>query len=215
LKAVGNLARLLRIIKKEKIKIIHAFCTPAGSIAYILSKFSGAELIIDSYEPHAESMAENGTWKKGGIAYTILFSLERKQTQRAKALIATTARMKQYALNKYGADIKNFFVKPACVDLVKFFPAEKDNSLLKELDLENRFVCVYAGKLGGIYLKEEVFDFIKACYDHWKDNFRFLILTNASREEINSELQRTGVPDEVVISKFVFHNKIPVYLVIG
>jgi hypothetical protein len=152
LKATGNLARLLRIIKKEKIKIIHAFCTPAGSFAYILSKFSGAELIIDSYEPHAESMVENGTWKKNGMAYKILFSLEKKQTQRARALIATTAGMKQYALDRYGTEVKNFFVKPACVDLVKFFPSEKDHSLLKELDLENKIVCVYAGKLGGIYL---------------------------------------------------------------
>ena len=215
LKTTRDLARLLRIIKKEKIKIIHAFCSPAGSIAYILSKFSDTELIIDSYEPHAESMVENGTWKKNGIAYKILFSLEKKQTQKAKALIATTAGMKQYALDRYGTEVKNFFVKPACVDLVKFFPSEKDHSLLKELEIENKIVCVYAGKLGGIYLKEEVFDFIKACYDHWKDNFRFLILTNASREEINSELQRTGIPDDIVISKFVFHNEIPAYLSLG
>jgi glycosyltransferase involved in cell wall biosynthesis len=215
LKATGNLASLLRIIKKEKIKTIHAFCTPAGSIAYVLAKFSDIELIIDSYEPHAESMVENGTWKKDGMAYKILFSLERKQTERAKALIATTAGMKQYALDKYGTEVKNFFVKPACVDLVKFFPAEKDNSLLKKLNLENKMVCVYAGKLGGIYLKAEVFDFIKACYDHWKDDFRFLMLTNASREEINSELGRTGIPNDIVISKFVFHDEIPTYLSLG
>ena len=56
LSAAGNLSKLIRVIKKEKIKIIHALCTPAGSIAYLLSKFTGAELIIDSYEPHAEAM---------------------------------------------------------------------------------------------------------------------------------------------------------------
>lgn len=213
--SAGDLSKLIGIIKKERIKIIHAFCTPAGSIAYLLSKLTGAELIIDSYEPHAESMVENGTWKKDGVAYKILFSLEKKQTRRAKALIATTAGMKQYALDKYGAEIKNFFVKPACVDLVRFSPSAKDSSLLKELDLENKIVCVYAGKLGGIYLKGEIFDFIKACHDHWKDGFRFLILTNASREEINSELQRTGLPGGIVINKFVFHNEIPVYLSLG
>ena len=103
LSAAGNLSRLIGVIKKEKIKTIHAFCTPAGSIAYLLSKFTGAELIIDSYEPHAEAMVENGTWKNSGAAYKILFSLEKKQTQRAKALIATTAGMKQYAF----ADLKH------------------------------------------------------------------------------------------------------------
>src|SRR6187397_1380241 len=76
-----NLSKLIGVIKNEKIKIIHAFCTPAGSIAYLLSRLTGAELIIDSYEPHAESMVENGTWKKDGMAYKILFSLEKRQTQ--------------------------------------------------------------------------------------------------------------------------------------
>ncbi len=215
LAATGNLARLIRIIKKEKIKTIHAFCTPAGSIAYMLSKFTGAELIIDSYEPHAESMVENGTWKKDGMAYKILFSLEKKQTQRARALIATTAGMKQYALGRYGVEVKNFFVKPACVDLEKFSPSEKDIPLLRELELEDKIVCVYAGKLGGIYLKEEVFNFIRMCHDRWKDDFRFLMLTNASKAEIDSEIERVGLPGNIVTRRFIYHHDVPRYLSLG
>ena len=213
--ATSNLAKLIGIIKKEKIKTIHAFCTPAGSIAYLLSKFTGAELIIDSYEPHAEAMVENGTWKKDGLAYKILFSLEKKQTQRAKALIGTTAGMKQYAMDRYNTQVKNFFVKPACVDLEKFSPSEKDISLLNELGLENKIVCVYAGKLGGIYLKEEVFDFIRICYNRWKDDFRFLMLANASKEEIEQQMKRVNLPANTVISKFVYHNEVPRYLSLG
>ena len=169
-KIIGVFSRLFhlgRLIKKEKIKIIHAFCTPAGSIAYLLSKMTGAKLIIDSYEPHAEAMVENGTWKKNGLAYKILFALEKRQTRRAIALIATTRGMKEYAMKKYHTIVNNFFVKPACVDLEKFSLREKDAELIKELQFENKIVAVYAGKLGGIYYKEEVFDFIKVCYDHW------------------------------------------------
>ena len=69
--------------------------------------------------------------------------------------------------------------------------------------------------MGGIYFKEEVFDFIKACYDHWKDDFRFLMLTNAPRGEIDAECQRTGLPENVVISQFVFHTEVPGYLSLG
>jgi len=213
--SASHLFRLYRAIKKEKIKTIHAFCTPAGSMAYLLSKFTGADLIIDSYEPHAEAMVENGTWKKNSLAYKILFSLERKQTKKAKALIATSAGMKQYALDKYGAAVENFFVKPACVDLIKFSPSGKDISLLKELGLENKIVCVYAGKLGGIYLKEEVFDFIRSCYDYWKNDFRFLMLTNAAKDEIKSQIQRAGLPENIVVSRFVYHHEVPRYLTLG
>jgi len=213
--ATASIYKLVRIIQKEKIKTIHAFCTPAGSIAYLLSKLTGADLIIDSYEPHAEAMVENGTWAKRGAAYKILFSLEKKQTQRAKALIATTAGMKQYALERYGVEVKNFYVKPACVDLEKFFPAEKDASLLNEFGFHNKIVCVYAGKLGGIYFKKEVFDLIRLCYVRWKDDFRFLLLTNANRKEIDEEIKRIGVPEHIVVNKFIYHQEVPRHLSLG
>lgn len=213
--AIGQIWKLYRVIRNEKIRTIHAFCTPAGSIAWLLSKISGAALIIDSYEPHAEAMVENGTWKKNGVAFKVLFNLEKRQTERASALIATTAGMKQYASEKYGIAVKNFFVKPACVDLQKFFPAEKNIQLLKELGLENKIVCVYAGKLGGIYLKEEVFDFISACYDYWGDRFRFLMLTNAVKEEIEAEVKRINLPGNIIVSRFVFHHDVPAYLSLG
>jgi len=213
--SAGTLVKLYRVTKRNNIKTIHAFCTPAGSIAYLLSKLTGAKLVIDSYEPHAESMVENGTWKKGGAAFKLLFAFEKKQTKRAKAIIATTAGMKRYALDRFGVRIKNFFVKPACVDLTKFSPVEKDDSLLKELELDNKIVCVYAGKLGGIYLKKEIFDFVSACYSHWQDNFRFLMLTNAAIEEIKTEVKRTGLPEKSVISRFVVHDQIPRYLSLG
>ena len=74
---------------------------------------------------------------------------------------------------------------------------------------------MYAGKLGGIYLKSEVFDFIKACYEYWKDDFRFLMLTNAPREEIDLECKRTGLPGHSVTRKFVFHQEVPAYLSLG
>ena len=207
-----QLFKLYRVIKKEKIRIIHAFCTPAGGMAYLLCKITGAKLVIDSYEPHAESMVENGTWKKSDLAFKILMSLEKLQTRKANTLIATTEGMKGYAIKKYGAVSKNFFVKPACVDLNKFSSVEKDALLLKELKLENKIVCVYAGKLGGIYLSEEIFQFVRACYHHWGDDFRFLLLTNASNEEVSKEVERVRIPDKVVISKFVFHQEIPRYL---
>jgi glycosyltransferase involved in cell wall biosynthesis len=213
--AAMNIYKLARVIRKEKIETIHAFCTPAGGIAYILSRLTGTKLIIDSYEPHAESMVENGTWKKNGWAYKILFALEKRQTRHAIALIGTTGGMKKYAFERYGIQPKNFFVKPACVDLEKFFPAGKNSSLLKELGFENKIVCVYAGKLGGIYLKDEVFKFIKLCYDHWKDDFRFLMLTNATKDEINSEIQRVKLPENIVVSKFVYHDEVPRYLSLG
>jgi hypothetical protein len=211
----GELFGLLQLVRKKKIKVIHAFGTPAGSIAWALSKVTGAQLVIDSYEPHAEAMVENHTWTEDSMAYKLLHRMEKLQTQRASAFIATTEGMRQYAKDRFGVTVKQLYAKPACVDLDQFKPGPKDPVLLKELGLEGKIVCVYAGKLGGIYLKEEVFDFIKACYLHWNDRFRFLMLTNATKEEIAAEVKRTGLPENIVMAKFVSHSEIAAHLSLG
>lgn len=213
--SVNQLQQLYRLIKKENVSTIHCFCTPAGAIGYLLSKLSGAVLVIDSYEPHAESMVENGTWGKRSFAFRFLFLFEKLQSQRAAYFVSTSAGMKGYAKQKYGVDIQRFFVKPACVDFNKFLPGNKDGNLLDELNLRDKIVCVYAGKLGGIYLKEEVFDFLHECYRHWGERFRFLMLTNASKEEVQEQQKRVGLPEHIIIQKFAKHEDVPKYLSLG
>lgn len=213
--SVNDLLRLRRIIRKENVGVIHAFCTPAGSIGYLLARATGRPLVIDSYEPHAEAMVENGTWKEGGPAHRILSALERLQSRYASAFIATAAGMREYARRRFGRDPQPFFVKPACVDLQRFRPDAPDADLRRELGLEGKVVGVYAGKLGGIYLDGEVFQFLAECVAHWGDRFRFLMLTNASAAEVAAGLQRAGVPESTVIRKFVPHADVPRHLALG
>ncbi|MBD0333194.1 MAG: hypothetical protein ICV66_11110 [Chitinophagaceae bacterium] len=123
--------------------------------------------------------------------------------------------MKEYALTRFDTQLNELFVKPACVDFNKFHPREKNTELLHRYNLKDKIVGVYAGKLGGIYLKKEVFDFIRCCYDFWGDKFRFFMITNASREEIDEEMKRICLPPQIVISKFCFHHEVPEHLSLG
>lgn len=210
--SAGHLLDLFKLIRKQRIEVIHSFCTPAGSIGYLLSVLTGKVLVADSYEPHATAMVETGAWKKSGLAFRILFALEKRLTKRAAYIIATTKGMKEYSKENYGVELKDFFIKPACINFEHFYPREKDPALMKELGLEDKLVCLYAGKLGGTYLKEEVFDFVRECYAFWGDRFRFLMLTGERQEEIQQQLDRVGVPGEVVITRFVYHALIPGYM---
>ena len=212
----ANLVRLLVYIRKNKITILHCWCTPAGGLGYILSLLSGAELILDSYEPHAEAMVENGTWKKKGLAYRILWYLEKKQTQRASNVIATTPGMKEYARINYKTDIQNFYVKSACVDLDEFTLTKKKNPLLvKELGLENKIVAVYAGKFGGIYLKEEVFQFFYTAWLFWGERLKILLLTSHSIGEIAKLAEQAGLPPDLFVIKYIEHRQIASYIGLG
>lgn len=216
LRWITNIFKLVSVIKRENISTIHAWCTPAGMIAYILSILTGRKLIIDSFEPHAEAMVENGEWKKNSIAFKLLFVFEKRQAKRAEYLIAASEGMRSYSRTKYGHTKDNFFVKPACVDLDLFSQKNiKNKDLLKKMDLENKIVCVYAGKFGGIYLEKEVFDLLKTAEKYWGNTFRAVILSSHESSYIKLMSEKAGLSPVTIIHTFVPHNQIPDYLGLG
>ena len=213
---VGLVRSLIGIVRRSRITTIHAWCTPAGMIGYLVSLFTARRLVIDSYEPHAEAMVENGTWSRGGAAFRVLFFFERLQSQRASVLIAATEGMRDYAKRKYGITDKPFHVKPACVDLEKFSEKDrKDPELLRTLGLEDKFVIVYAGKFGGIYLDKEVFELLREAYDHWGERVQVLLLTGHTLNELMPWIEQVGLPPNIFTIKFVAHKDIPRYMGLG
>ncbi len=211
---VFNLIKLIYLVISRKVAYIHAWCTPGGAIGYILSMLTGKPLILDSYEPHAELMAETNTWSRDGIAFKMLFRLEKLQTKRADKIIGVVGKMREYSADKYHYNINehDFFVKPACVDLSTFYPRAKCKEITNELQTESKMVGLYAGKFGGIYLEDEFFDFVRQCYIHWGQNFVMLLLSGAPTSYINTQLQRAGIPPQVVVQKFVTHKEVPDYM---
>jgi glycosyltransferase involved in cell wall biosynthesis len=207
------LLKLAGICRRNRIDYIHAWCTPGGTIGYLLSKMTSIPLVLDSYEPHAEVMTEGGTWKRNGLAFRILFFFERKQAERASAVIGLTESMKQYAREKYGLELRRFFVKPACVDFTEFnHQKPPDTALKQQLGLVNKLTCVYAGKFGGIYLEQEVFDLFKAAYDHWGDRFRVLLLSRTPQEAIERYCKKSGLHPSVIVCRYVDHKEMSRYL---
>lgn len=205
--------QLSKLIRKEKIDIIHGWCTPAAGIGYILSVLTGRKLIIDSFEPHALPMVEGNTWKRNGLAFKILFALEKLQLKRATEVICACEGMIEKSKEVYQITKQRYFFKPACVDLTLFSKEKiKNADLIKKYQLEDKITCVYAGKFGGLYLEQETFDFFKIATDYWGDKFRILILTNHSDEEIFQYLKNADISPEYVIKEFVPHSEVPIYM---
>jgi glycosyltransferase involved in cell wall biosynthesis len=183
--SVLHFLKYVYIIYSKRIQYIHSFCTPAGGYGYILSRLTGKKLIVDSYEPHAEYMVECGVWNNQQFAFRVLNWLEKRQAQRATYLIATTPNMVAHTQERFGIAIRNWDVKPACVDLDRFvYDWEKSEDLRNKLGIANKIVCVYAGKFGDFYLKEEVFEFYRVAFSYWKERFHVLLLSDLSPEEL-------------------------------
>lgn len=201
---------LVQRVRRMSIDTVHAWCTPAGMVGYLVSVITGRPLVIDSYEPHAEAMVENGTWRKGSLAFRVLFWFERLQTRRAQVLIAATEGMRNYALEKYGPTHARWFVKPACVDLERFCQMEvKRPDLLKAFGLEDKLVVVYAGKFGGIYLDREVFLLLRAARDRWGSALHALLLTPHTLEELLPWIEAVGLDPAMFTVRYVPHAGMP------
>lgn len=212
-----NISFLCAFVQKMNVKSIHTWCTPAGAIGYFVSKRTGIPLVLDSFEPHAEPMVETGTWKKGGLAWRTLHRLEKKQVYRAKWLIGVVAAMRDYALTEYGFTGNNFLFKPACIDLSQFNLLKRKNpELLKAYGLtRDNTVCVYAGKFGGLYMRDEAFRFFRIAHDVFGDKFRILLFTSTSQEEIYAMCRQAGLDPKCVTCHYVLHPEMPEHLGLG
>lgn len=213
------ISRLWIIVVREKIGVVHSWCTPAGALGYLLASITRTKLTLDSFEPHAESMVENGTWLNNGLKFRILSWFENKQVRKADYVIGTTQGIIDYVKRSFNYELNPeiFYVKPACVDLKTFqLVSEKDKQIKREqMKLRGKVIAVYAGKLGGIYHDTETFRMIKSAADYWKGDFSFLMLTNISRDKIEEYAKTVGLDPDIVISKFVPHDEVWNYLSIG
>lgn len=207
---VKNLIWLIYFCRKKHIDIIHARGSTAGLTAHILSLFTRKKFVVDGFEPHADSMVENGTWKQGSFSFRLLHWSEKQQARRATAVLAMTENMADYSAAAYQHIPGNFYVRPGCVDLTVFNDRVGDLRVL--LGLTDKLVCVYAGKLGGIYLKEEVFAFYAACYRRYGERFCALLLSDHPPEEVQKLAAEFQIPEGIIIHKHVLHADIPPYL---
>lgn len=211
--AGASVLHLVGVCVRRRVHVVHAWCAPAGALGYVVSLLTGLPLVIDSFEPHAEVMAESGIWRRDGPAFRILLALERRQASRAAAVIAVAKGMRGYAAERYGVVPDPFLVKPSPVDLALFDPGRPaDPALRRELGLERRVVCVYAGKLGGKYLDEEIFCFFAVARRHWGERFRALFLTATPPAVVAERCARQGLAPEVVVTRFVEHREVSRYM---
>lgn len=195
---------------RNNVRYVHTFCTTAGMSAYLLSLLTGATLVMDCYEPHAEASVENSDWERNSLRFRLLFWLEKLQSKRARYVLSNTAGMRDYAKEKYNAEFTHFCVRPNCTNLTQFSEDHvKKPDLLAQYGFTDKIVCVYAGKLGGIYLKKEVFDLFKVAHDYWGDKFRILLLTAHTREEIEQMAEESNLDSRIITSLFAPHNQVP------
>ncbi|WMN12181.1 glycosyltransferase [Marivirga salinae] len=197
---------------KHNINLIISRGAPAGSLAYLATKENKIPFIVESFEPHADYMKAAGEWKSYGLKYLFQKYWEKQQKKYSKAII-TVAENYRSRLIVEGILKDKIFVVPCAVDQNIFF---KDKNLGEEMKLKLKIpyeatVGVYAGKFGGLYLKQEAFQIFKEAFNQIKD-FHLLLLTNTDSSWLNEMIQQYRLPSNRIHFKFVPYNEVNNYL---
>ncbi|MBI3233842.1 MAG: glycosyltransferase [Bacteroidetes bacterium] len=185
----------------------------AGALAYLVSRKMNIPFVVESFEPHAQSMIESGVWTVYDPRYWIELFFEKQQLKKAAKIFPVSHHFKS-RLIEWGVDSKKIIVMPCCVSMANFgFDNEKRALRRRELWFDsNCQVGIYVGKYGGIYYDDEAFELYKFAFNFFDSNFRLIILTEQNHEAIRSKLSKRGIDMTRVVVIKTNHNQVNEYL---
>ena len=180
-----------RLMREEKIDLIHARNHIPATIAMRLKRRSGAKFIFDVRGLMADEYVDAGHWQKDSLPYRITKSAERRALKAADGIVTLTERI--WPIMQEWPALQNrqviHEVVPCCADLELFRFDENERARLRdELALGNRFAIVYSGSIDGWYLTEEMADFFVEAKRQRPD--AHMLWLTASRHNRIRELMR-------------------------
>lgn len=210
---LGHVRQLVKAVRRHDIRLIIARASTAGSFGYSTSRITGVPLVVESFEPHADYMADCGEWDRTGLMYRLSRRMERRQIAHALALI-TVAHSYREHLIATGTPAERVMVAPCPVDLERFrFDPERRARLRTGLGAtDEHLVGIYAGKFGGMYHDRTAYEVFARAARHLGPRFKLVVLTPEPREIVSDGLRSAGMPMEAAHVTCVPHDEVPGWL---
>jgi glycosyltransferase involved in cell wall biosynthesis len=184
-----------KLVRAQDIELVHARSHVPAAMALALKKKFGTKMIFDVRGLLAEEYADAGHWRAGEFKYRLTKRMERRFFAAADGVVTLTEAI--WGIIKDWDGLAGRAVAhetiPCCADLARFrFDEAARSRLRRELKLEDSFVAVYSGSLGGWYLNEEMADFFAALSAE-RPAAHALWLTPSSHEEVRSLMRSRGM----------------------
>lgn len=215
-------ARHIRtVINEKKIDIVHGRVHVPTLMGAIARKFSRRKpkLLFDIRGFFPEEYTDAGIWPENGIIFRSVKRVEKWLMKEADGFVVLTEKAREIlfsgsvtsGMDKKGRPVE---VIPCCVDFEQRFLVDRDElrkSFRKRLGADERLVFVHAGALGGLYLTEQIADFLQAARERDPGTFA-LFLTQSDPKVIVPLLQERGFADTDYFVAKVPPADIPGYL---
>lgn len=201
---------VLRIRILYNTKVIFTLANVAASIGIILKKLLLMKMVVYSYEPHSEFMAELGQWSRRGLKYKILNYLESIAGRDSDYIMTGTRYMvdRLKAQNSRG----QLFRAPTAVDENVFFYRPSGRSKVRDkYDIHGKNVFLYIGKFGGLYYTQEIPEFFKSIQKEISEAY-FLVVTSNDHHLIRSMFENYLEPESFHITGDLSYEEIKDYI---
>jgi len=205
--------KLYSIIRKRKINILICRGSMAAIFGFLLNRLTGLPFYVESFEPHADYMADAETWSRRSIQYKFQKWIECQTVRYARCLMPVTYNYSNKLIQE-GVSPERIVVMPCCVDIERFqFNQEDRFKIRKRLGIpDSAVVGIYVGKFGDLYLKEEAFVMFQKAFKVFGDRFFLIILSPQEKIEIGKNLSQVGIKTEKIFVDKVAHEVVPLYL---
>lgn len=204
---------LTQILRKERVDCVIGVGTLSGALLHLSAPTLGIPYIVAFFEPHAAYMLENEVWKTYDPRYVFQEKWERKQATVATGLLVVSEAYKQELVNTNTVPEQKVFVARNTIEGKLFSFSETQRRLVrKRLNVsEGATIGIYVGKYGGLYYEQEAFGIYKRCFAS-VPNFRLVILSPQSQEDIRQYLDQYQIDKAKVYIAAVPHADVPQYL---
>ena len=205
--------QLQNIAKNLRVDLVICRSSLAGNYGLHINRRLNIPFTVESFEPHADYMAELNVWSRNGPSYLFQKRQEERQKKYAYHLYPVAENYTRKLIEE-GVSANRVSTLPCAVNLDMFsFNQKKRLSVRKKYGIKaESLVGIYVGKFGGIYLSHRsAFDLFKSAHDCFED-FKLILLTPEKKESILHVAREVLFPIKDLIVTKVPHNKVPDYL---
>lgn len=176
--------------------------------ARFLSLFKRKPWIMEVRDLWPESIAAVGAMRKSSIIYRILERIELHLYRSAKSIIVVT--------NSFKTKIEGYGISPAKIEVIKngvdsskFQPVAKDQELIKELHLTDKFVVGYIGTHGMAHALSFILDCAK---EFSNPNIHFILQGDGAEKQNLQQKALNENIENVSFLPFVSKSEIKRYI---
>ena len=197
-----GIAAAARIIRKRKIRVVHARSYVASAVALAMKKMFKTRFVFDMRGFWADERVDGGLWPADGRMYQTAKWFERRYLQNADHVVSLTAaaidEMRTWDFVPAGLPMS---VIPTCADLTRFSPDET------HARIDAPFVLGYVGSVGTWYLFDEVVSSFQKLQKIRPSTL--MIINRNEHEAIRKQLTDRGVSTDAYTLESVSHADVP------